>query len=487
MLGVGVSFVFSLMCCQWNSLFYTDLSYVNRIWCIAEFAVRVSGRGQDRFKDSSSFFTDLWHMHGPSDFVAHHGGSGIVRNLKLETVEQLKSDYVLRSLEGCFVQLVGARTPTVPMGKLIASMLCFEGMMSIVVDAAAAQARDIPVVIGTLYSDLCERMFGSSSGSGSSSSGGSNASVDASPAPIPAAIQGVLDWCMRCGVGASVITDPMREATEWAELQRAFYRLVDPAQGVLKAYLVFLGPHIKQGANSLLLLERLLATLQINGRGFVYDAAVDATRPSAPSPSMRPEGGCPPGFEFAPTATWYLRDHLGLDVRDFFCDGDSGSNMDYLADWGPNLPAGEDRRFNPGNARAWRAPKSTFPGWPESQWLFSCEKLVHGVIDPLAHFQSLSPSAAAKCVYRPAYVIAGRQSDVGSSGRIGWFETEKVYIQLTGEIKAATLDEVKSWMERLDAETHPKAIRVFGSRQITARPKKLRWNPNLDGQDTQMH
>ena len=442
-------------------------SYVNRIWCIAEFAVRVSGRGQENFKDCVEYYARLWEQHA-QDFRAHHDGAGVVRGLNLRGIRELKSDYVLGSLEGCRVELNAPSN--ILHAKLMASMMSFEGMCCIVADAAATHVRDVPLVISTLYGDLCNRLF---------------AGNQPDPPPIPPALQSVLSWCIACGVGA-----PRVKVGEggWVQMQQSFYALVDPATGVLKQYLTFTAAHMKQGANSLMLLERLLATLVINGKSLSYSAAND-TVPAAPFPAKLATGCTPRGFEFAPTACWYLQDVLHLRVSDLFLDGDSGSNQPFLADFGPELAATEDARFNPATANTWKAPKSTFPGYPRSEHLFSVESLLAsaggGVIDPLSNFQSLTPDNV--CPFRPVYQIAARQSDVGHTGRLGWFEREHVFIQLSGSVRGVDLAQIRAWIKEMDATTHPKAIRVFGSRTITATARKILWDPNLDGKDKELH
>lgn len=437
---------------------------MNRIWCIAEFAVRVSGRGQENFKDCVEFYARLWEQNA-QDFKAHHDGPGVVRGLALREIKELKSDYVLHSLEGCRIELNAPSN--ILHAKLMSSMMSFEGLCCIVADAAATQVRDVPVVIATLYGDLCNRLF---------------AGNKPDPPPIPPAMMAVLTWCIECGVGA-----PRMKVGDagWPALQRSFYSLVDPASGIMKRYLEFTAAHMKQGANSLMLLERLLAILLINGKSLSYAASND-TVPAAAAAVKIATGGTPKGFEFAPTACWYLHDVLGLRVTDLFLDGDSGSNQPFLADFGPNLAATEDARFNPGTSSAWKAPKSMFPGYPKSEHLFSVENLLGaGVVDPLCNFQSLTHDNV--CPFRPVYAIAARQSDVGWTGRLGWFEKEHVYIQLTGSVRGVDLSQIRAWIKAMDDTTHPKAIRVFGSRTITATPKKILWNPNNDGKDKELH
>jgi hypothetical protein len=378
--------------------------------------------------------------------VSNAGGSQnqLLRDMQLGSQRELKDAYVLDSLEGCAAEYRGGRK--LEREKMLTSIFALEGLISIVACAVATVTRDVPLVIHTLFTQLCALFFSTPS--------------------IPPPVQNMLEWCVASGLCAKKV-DPAMDAAGWEALCQSFWKLVDPKCAMLKEYLLFVEPHMRMGCNSLFMLDRILSTLIVNGKTLTYSSSTCNTVPKAPSAVPTPKS-VPKGYEHAPTAVWFISEQLGLDVTKHFTDAENGSNLPHMSDYGPHLIGGERNRLY--KNRGWDAVKPDFPGYPQSEWLFCTEDGT----DALRCFQ---PLAVAHCPFRPCYSVASRQADVGLGDNFrasevpvppSRFINEHIVLQLAGKVVGKTVEEIKGWMKIMAEQSNPRSTKSPGSRIITS-------------------
>jgi hypothetical protein len=297
---------------------WQDQSYVQRIWCIAEFgSVWLGGFGED-FVGCEKWWTPFLRWLAEGD--------GAVVSAFRKTIEdpnhftnQRQANAVMLAFAAYQSEFEPEETPQAPnTGKICLHFLCFEGLIATLTPAIATVKTDVPLVLDTLYVDICRRGL--------------------QLKKVPKPLERVMHWILRCcsiGYDVPAISDRDSKGNlRPSKTPREDFLQAFEKGGLLHDYLEWTGKYFRAGANSLMWLDilvncrRLLLTLTSPDGAAVDSSLLSRTDPfDLPAPSSAssssagegitvfPDDEIPAGFRFARHAYTWLTGELGLTVE----------------------------------------------------------------------------------------------------------------------------------------------------------------------------
>ena len=233
-----------------------DVSYFKRIWCIAEFSMRLMARFDDGLQTSYRWWCPLLN------FLLHTRiGKAAIRDDQPSAAQQfleVAPEYRKAGVTGRFCAYaawqphVAIRLPTTHRQRQQQSIalhfLSLEGMLRTVTTATASVADDVVQVVTTLYADVCSRVF-----------------PGLEPGSVPAPIMQMVKWAIRNGLHGDELRQEiaLRDShSEFCGPVRDFMYVAHP-KGYLLPYLHYVSDYIRQGGDSLFAIELLLTWRQV--------------------------------------------------------------------------------------------------------------------------------------------------------------------------------------------------------------------------------